>query len=226
MLVEKKSWKNLIKPGIISILTTISIISLVKIGLFIMDYDSGKYMTIAIPMIVAMGFIIGKIIFEKIDFKQIVKVQDLSALNDDELQQYKENFGNDISYKTKYEEEFFRCLEEIDSRRKPSKISIPIYKDYFNEIMKYISDSNVIPLRIKESLKEDILSTYSKKGEHDLPHEYFTTSLENARVFKAVCNEVETINKGHGDYGFIYEYENWKSHLPIEVPTYTGPLKP
>lgn len=185
MLVEKKSWKNLIKPGIISILTTISIISLVKIVLFIMDYDSGKYMIIAIPMIVVeIGFIIGKIIFEKIDFEQIV------------------------------------------NRRKTSKISIPIYKDNFNEIMKYISDSNVIPLRIKESLKEDILSNYSKKGEHDLPHEYFTTSLENASVFKAVCNEVETINKGHGDYGFIYEYENWKWHLPIEVPTYTGPLKP
>lgn len=212
MLVEKKSWKNLIKPGIITIMEVIAIFSLVKIGLFILDYDLGKYAFLEFPIFIALIFVIVKIYIDKVDFEQVVKVEDLSTLSDYELWKYKENFGNDISFKTKYEEEFFRCLEEEKRREssKVEKVEIEINKSYFNEIMKYISDSYVIPSRIKESLKEDILGTYSKRDEHDLPHEYFITSQENAAVFKAAKNEVETVNKGHGDYGFIYEYENWK----------------
>ena len=68
MLVEKKSWKNLIKPGIITIMEIIAIVSLVKIGLFILDYDLGKYAFFEIPIFVALSFIIVKIGFEKIDF--------------------------------------------------------------------------------------------------------------------------------------------------------------
>lgn len=194
MLVEKKSWKNLIKPGIITIMEIIAIVSLVKIGLFISDYDLCKYAFLEFPIFIALIFVIVKIAIEKVDFKQVVKVEDLSTLSDYELWEYKENFGNDISIKTKYEDEFFRCLEE-EKRRKPSKVEIEINKRYFNEIMKYISDSYVIPSRIKESLKEDILGTYSKRGEDDLPHEYFITSQENAAVFKAAYNEVETEKK-------------------------------
>ncbi|MCQ2601103.1 MAG: hypothetical protein MJ184_07050 [Treponema sp.] len=210
MLVEKKSWKNLIKPVILSIAVIVTFMSLVKIGLFICDYDSGKYAFLEVPIFLVLFFIILKIGIEKIDFEQVVKVEDLSTLNDYELWEYRKNFGDDISLKTKYEEEYLRCCAEMSARKKSSKVKIEINKSYFNEIMNYISDSNVIPSRIKESLKEDILGTYSKRGEHDLPHEYFITSQENAAVFKAAYNEVETVNKGYGDYGFIYEYENWK----------------
>lgn len=164
-MLEKKSWKNWIKPVILSIVEIVAIISLVKIGLFICDYDSGKYAFLEVPIFIALFFII---------------------------------------------EEYLRCCAEMSARKKSSKVKIEINKSYFNEIMNYISDSNVISSRIKESLKEDILSTYSKRGEHDLPYEYFITSQENAAVFKAAYNEVKTVNKGYGDYGFIYEYENWK----------------
>lgn len=209
MLVEKKSWKNLIKPGIITIMEIIAIVSFTKIGLFILDYDLCKYAFLVFPIFIALIFVVVKINIEKVDFEQVVKVEDLSTLSDYELWEYKKNFGNDISFKTKYEEEFFRCCKEMERRESP-KIKIEINKSHFNEIMKYISDSNVIPSKIKESLKEDILGTYSKRGEHDLPNEYFITSPKNAAVFKAAYNEVETVNKGNGDYGFIYEYENWK----------------
>ena len=141
----------------------------------------------------------------KKDFHQIVKVDDLSTLTNDELLDYKFELWNYSNAEAEYQ----RVQNEIDKRHigyeyksENEHITIEIQNDkkkYFSDIMKYINDSNVIPSRIKESLKEDILKTYTK----DQPlGERFTTSKENAAVFNAAFNEVTTVNQGFGDYGF------------------------
>lgn len=223
MLVEKKSWKNFIKP----VLKYLGIYLLFFFILFIFvkftpsSDDFGiKYIAVtAVSALLIWLVFVLELCNLKRDFHQIIKVDDLSTLNNDELLNYETELWN----YSNADAEDQRVQNEIDKRHirdnqnwvnkyisKSEHITIEVQNDrkkYFSDIMKYINDSNVIPSRIKESLKEDILKTYTK----DEPlGERFTTSKENAAVFNAAFNEVTTINQGFGDYGFIYEYYNRK----------------
>lgn len=209
MLVEKKSWKNLIKP----VLKYLGFYLLIFFLFFSLHHDF-NIKTIAVIGVCALFgwlvFVLELCNLEK-DFHQIVKVDDLSTLNNAELLNYEIELWN-YGKTDDEDDEYHRVKNEIDKRHigyeyksENEHITIEIQNDkkkYFSEIMKYINDSNVIPSRIKESLKEDILKTYTK----DQPlGERFTTAKENAAVFNAAFNEVTTVNQGFGDYGFICE---------------------
>lgn len=220
MLVEKKTWKNLIKP-VLKYLGYYLLIFFILFILFIFfklaplsdDFGIRDIAVTAVSALFVWLVFVLELCNLKKDFHQIVKVDDLSTLNNDELLDYE----FELCETDDEDDEYHRVKNEIDKRHIGNKyksenehITIEIQNDrkkYFSDIMKYINDSNVIPSRIKESLKEDILKTYSK---HQPSGERFITSKENAAVFNAAFNEVTTVNQGFGDYGFIYEYENWK----------------
>ena len=215
MLVEKKSWKNLIKPVVITIMTIIIITLLFQIGIN-GKYDSPIGELIAM-ILIPVSFVIG---LAKIDFRQIVKVNDLSTLNDEELKRYGNNFtiayfddGKINKRRSIYPEEFQRVLKEIESRE---TIKLSINKKCITKIMKFISDSNVIPLEVKESLKIDMLNNY--KNDED-SGEFFITSKKNAAYFITASKVISSENKDYEDYDLVKLYLDSKGREASSIVT-------
>lgn len=79
-------------------------------------------------------------------------------------------------------------------------------KKNFNRILKHLNESNLIPLKIKESIKEEILNTYTKCGINF--DEYFELSDKNFAVWCSLENRDARNFEEYGDYGLLYEFEN------------------
>ena len=78
-------------------------------------------------------------------------------------------------------------------------------KAKFDETVKYIESSSVIPYAMKEGLKKQILLSYrkdKKKGQ------YIKLDKKYARIFYAAYATVK--GQPVNDYSFLYEYDNIK----------------
>lgn len=133
MLVEKKSWKNLIKPVLkylgIYFLIFLLFFILFKLGPGNRDIDA----KIIIAIVIGSGFcwlyfVLMLCHLEK-DFHQIIKINDLTILNNDELIEY----GSEL-FSYGYIDEYYSLDEEFEKRHidKSSK-DLQIRKCSFNK---------------------------------------------------------------------------------------------
>lgn len=81
-------------------------------------------------------------------------------------------------------------------------------KDTFNDILKHLESSVIIPNEKKENIKNQILNTYNKTNELG---ECFDLDYESYIIFMSIKTEIESCNmnkKEFSEYGFLYEYWN------------------